>query len=85
MANPKEEVKASFTGAYKTTLRQHHGFVVRTAFDVAMTQCPYRKDFYAKLGDDVEKVTSQMREYLKALENIVAILMAFVNSKEAKW
>ena len=50
-----------------------------------MSACPYRKDFYGKLGSDEGKVHEEMREYLEALDKIVAILKAFVESKEAKW
>jgi hypothetical protein len=50
-----------------------------------MSACPYRKDFYAKLGDDNAKVTEQLRAYLAALDKIVAILKGFLESKEAKW
>jgi hypothetical protein len=50
-----------------------------------MSACPYRKDFYSKLGADEAKVHEDMREYLAALDKIVTILKAFTNSKEAKW
>jgi hypothetical protein len=50
-----------------------------------MGACPYRKDFYGKLGSDDDKVKEDMHEYLAALDKIVGILKAFVESKEAKW
>lgn len=50
-----------------------------------MSACPYRKDFYAKLGDDEIKVTEELQVYLAALEKIVGILKAFLATKEAKW
>lgn len=50
-----------------------------------MGACPYRKDFYAKLGDDNAKVTSDLQVYLTALAKIVGILKQFLDSKEAKW
>jgi hypothetical protein len=50
-----------------------------------MSACPYRKDFYPKLGDDQAKVSEEMAAYLAALEKVVGILKEFVNSKEAKW
>jgi hypothetical protein len=50
-----------------------------------MGACPYRKDFYAKLGDNGDKVTADLKEYLVALAKIVGILKAFLESKEAKW
>ena len=36
-----------------------------------MKACPYRVDFYKKLGDDKAKVDTQMTEWLNALECIV--------------
>lgn len=50
-----------------------------------MSACPYRKDFYEKLGDDQEKVAAELRVWLDALQNIITILKAFLETKEAKW
>ena len=50
-----------------------------------MSACPYRKDFYAKLGSDEEKVAAELRVYLAALDKIVGILKIFLASKDAKW
>lgn len=50
-----------------------------------MSACPYRKDFYAKLGDNPEKVASDLHAYLAALENITGILKRFLDTPEAKW
>jgi hypothetical protein len=36
-----------------------------------MKACPYRADFYKKLGQDKVKVDKQMTEWLNALEGIV--------------
>lgn len=59
--------------------------MVKPIFSAAMSACPYRKDFYAKLGSDLDKVMEQLRVYLAALDKIVSILKAFLASKEAKW
>ncbi|KAI8802125.1 glycolipid transfer protein domain-containing protein [Cladochytrium replicatum] len=77
--NPNEELKTSFQKAYEVTLSRHHSFLVRPIFSLAMNACPYRKDFYAKLGTDQAKVEAQMNEWLAALENCVAIITAFLN------
>lgn len=45
-----------------------------------MKACPYRKDFYAKLGDDLVVVKQQLSEWLIALENIVKIIEDFFAS-----
>ncbi len=50
-----------------------------------MSACPYRKDFYTKLGSDEAKVQEDLRVYLAALDKIVAILKGFLDTKEAKW
>lgn len=69
--NPNEELSVSFTKAYETTLSKHHSFVVRPVFSVAMKACPYRKDFYAKLGEPADKVVVQLKAWLDALEKIL--------------
>lgn len=50
-----------------------------------MSATPYRKDFYAKLGDDPGKVDAAAGKWLNALERQVGILKAFQARKEAKW
>lgn len=85
VANSSEELADSFRNAYSTTLKPHHSFLVKPVFSAAMSACPYRADFYAKLGQDQEKVSSELRTYLAALDKIVGILKGFTESKDAKW
>ncbi|RDW69280.1 glycolipid transfer protein [Coleophoma cylindrospora] len=85
IANVSEELSASFRNAYGSTLKPHHSFMVKPIFSAAMSACPYRKDFYVKLGDDQDKVTAELRVWLAALEKQVAILKGFLDRKEAKW
>lgn len=59
--------------------------MVKPIFSAAMSACPYRKDFYVKLGDDNSKVEAALRVWLSALENLIAILKGFLDRKEAKW
>ncbi|KAK1996077.1 glycolipid transfer protein [Colletotrichum falcatum] len=85
VAKDSEELADSFRGAYATTLKPHHSFLVKPIFSAAMSACPYRKDFYAKLGSDQTKVTDELRVYLTALDKIVGILKGFLSSKDAKY
>ena len=50
-----------------------------------MSATPYRKDFYAKLGEDPERVQKELSEWLAALNERVSILNEFLGRKEAKW
>ncbi|KAI0012452.1 het-c [Xylariaceae sp. FL0662B] len=85
LAQDAEELSTSFRNAYGNTLKPHHGILIKPVFSAAMSACPYRKDFYPKLGDDQAKVVADLRVYLAALEKIVAILKGFQERKEAKW
>ncbi|KAM5359860.1 hypothetical protein ACJZ2D_014159 [Fusarium nematophilum] len=85
VANPSEELADSFRASYADTLKPHHSWLVKPIFSAAMSACPYRKDFYAKLGEDPTLVNTELGTYLAALTKIVAILKAFLDSKEAKW
>ncbi|KAE9963748.1 hypothetical protein BLS_008964, partial [Venturia inaequalis] len=85
LTTDSEELADSFRGAYTNTLKPHHSFVVKPIFSAAMSATPYRKDFYKQLGDDDAKVKSTLETWLAALENIVTILKAFLDTKEAKW
>ncbi|KND88463.1 Pleckstriny domain-containing family A member 8 [Tolypocladium ophioglossoides CBS 100239] len=85
VAKASEELADSFRGAYGQTLKPHHNFLVKPVFIAAMSACPYRKDFYAKLGSDPEKVKDELTVYLAALTKIVDLLKAFLDTKDAKW
>ncbi|KAI2614226.1 het-c [Hypoxylon fragiforme] len=85
LAQESEELSASFRNAYGSTLKPHHGMLIKPVFSAAMGACPYRKDFYPKLGDDQANVAVELRAYLTALEKIVGILKGFQERKESKW
>lgn len=85
LATVSEELSVSFRNAYGGTLKPHHSFMVKPIFSAAMSACPYRKDFYGKLGDDQERVSAELRVWLEALQSIIAILKAFLDTKDAKW
>ena len=78
--NPSSELVKTFTDAYLKTLSQYHGMLVKPIFKLAMKACPYRKDFFAKLGADQEKIVQQLTAWLEALEKIVKIIFDFFAS-----
>lgn len=75
--NPSRELNKTFNDAYGKTLSKYHSFLVKPVFKLAMQACPYRKDFFEKLGADQEKVLQQLNEWLVALEAIVKIIFDF--------
>ncbi|THW90292.1 putative glycolipid transfer protein HET-C2 [Aureobasidium pullulans] len=85
LSNSGEEVSVSFRAAYGNTLSKHHSFLIKPVFSAAMSATPYRKDFYAKLGDDQARVEKELGAWLTSLENIVKTLNDFLATKEAKW
>lgn len=78
--NPTYELTKTFTDSYNKTLSKHHSFIVKPVFALAMKSCPYRKDFFEKLGSDQARVVEKLKEWLSALENIVKIIMDFFAS-----
>lgn len=80
VSNPESELTKTFTDAYSKTLSQYHGVLVKPVFKLAMKACPYRKDFFAKLGEDQSKVATQLEKWLEALEKIVKIIIDFFAS-----
>ncbi|KAF7712420.1 Uncharacterized protein PECH_002153 [Penicillium ucsense] len=86
--NPSEELNASFLGAYKAPggLSTHHGYIIRKGTEVAIKSgVPYRKDFYNKLGENQAEVNVALEKEVKALENVVTILLQFQSTPEAQW
>jgi len=73
----KEELSESFTKAYEQTLKNYHSFVVRPLFSLAMKACPYRADFYKKLGEPEDKAEKELGLWLGALDTIVTRLQTF--------
>jgi hypothetical protein len=85
---PNKELADGFRASYKNTLAPHHGLLIKPIFSAAMSATPYRKDFYARLsgeGTDPETTRQELERWVAALEKRVAILKAFLATKEAKW
>lgn len=59
--------------------------MIKPIFSAAMSATPYRKDFYAKLGSDQQKVEKELEAWLQGLEKCVGVLNGFLARKEAKW
>ena len=78
--NPDRELTKTFTDAYTATLSQYHGMLIKPVFKLAMKACPYRKDFFEKLGSDQAKVAEELEKWLAALEKIVKNIMEFFAS-----
>ncbi|KAI8928297.1 glycolipid transfer protein domain-containing protein [Entophlyctis helioformis] len=79
--NPTEELSVSFSKSYETTLSKHHNFLIRKVFSVALSACPTRADFYAKLAaGDMAKMLEQFKAWIAALAAQVAIIDAFLHA-----
>ncbi|KAL8287466.1 hypothetical protein RQP46_003324 [Phenoliferia psychrophenolica] len=76
-ADKSEELTVSFTKAYEATLKKFHSFVVKPLFTLAMKSCPYRADFYAKLGSPLSTVEGELDAWLAALDAIIIHLEAY--------
>ncbi|KAF3122259.1 hypothetical protein TWF569_002216 [Orbilia oligospora] len=72
ISNPSEELATSFQHSYDGTLKQHHNFVVKGIFSVALKATPYRKDFYEKIG--AENATGNDKKLVDWLENLEAVV-----------
>jgi len=72
-----EELTVSFTEAYGATLKRYHNMVVKPMFTLAMKSCPYRQEFYEKLGEDQVIVKQRFEVWLTALEKIAERLNNF--------
>lgn len=48
-----------------------------------MKACPYRKDFYEKLGVTTDAALDQMKSWLEALENIIKIIQDVLSANPA--
>lgn len=59
--------------------------MVKPIFSAAMSATPYRKDFFAKLGGDQQKVEEEAGKWLDEMQKQVGILKEFLGRKEAKW
>ncbi|KAI9298956.1 hypothetical protein K502DRAFT_322568 [Neoconidiobolus thromboides FSU 785] len=76
-SRPTEELSVSFNEAYARTLKKYHSFLIAPIFSLAMKACPYRVDFYKKLGPDPVKVQVELKDWLEALDKIVNTLDEF--------
>ena len=83
-----QELSTSFRAGYKNSLAPHHSFLVKPVVSAAMSAVPYRKDFATKVAggsSNTSKAEEDMKIWVAALEERVAILKDFLGTKEAKW
>ncbi|CAE6423372.1 Pleckstrin homology domain-containing family A member 8 [Rhizoctonia solani] len=73
-ADKTAEIVDGFNTSYTQTLQPYHGMLVKGVFGLAMKACPYRKDFYEKIGSPPD---DQLNAWLGALDAIVARMDAF--------
>ncbi|CAE6430307.1 Glycolipid transfer protein OS=Xenopus tropicalis GN=gltp PE=2 SV=1 [Rhizoctonia solani AG-1 IB] len=73
-ANETAELSVGFDKSYPQTLKPYHNFVVKGIFTVALKACPYRKDFYEKIGSPPD---DQLNSWLGSLDSIVTRMDAF--------
>ena len=50
-----------------------------------MKACPYRADFYAKLGSPIEAVEEELSKWLAALDKIIQQIEAFYEKVSRVW
>ena len=83
--NGEKDIQTALNNAYGKTLRQHHGWVVRGVFALALRTTPSYEDFVAALtikeGDHQKEAFSigmqrDLSLYLPAMEKQMAILDA---------
>lgn len=81
--NGEKDIQTALNNAYGKTLRQHHGWVVRGVFALALRAAPSYEDFVAALtikeGDHQKEAFSagmqrDLSLYLPAMEKQLAIL-----------
>ncbi|KAG8690398.1 hypothetical protein FRC11_011842, partial [Ceratobasidium sp. 423] len=67
-ADKAAELSVGFNASYPQTLKPYHGFLVGGVFSLALNACPYRKDFYEKIGSPPD---DQLDAWLGALDSII--------------
>ncbi|KAI5120183.1 hypothetical protein M0805_002651 [Coniferiporia weirii] len=80
LAHPHEEkLQPSFSRAYDSVLRHHHGFAVRMVVQVALRACPRRRDFFTRIaqGGDEAKLDDELSRWLDGLDAIVTRMVRF--------
>lgn len=75
--NPEWELSKAFEKSYSETLSKYHSFLIKPVFKLAMKACPYRTDFFKKLGEPYDKVLEQLTAWVKGLKEVVSQIMEF--------
>ena len=57
---------------------------MKPIFSAAMSATPYRKDFYAKLGEDEKLNQNALDKWLTALEQQVSVLKQDLSRRDIK-
>ena len=79
-AHPNQDrMQPSFSRAYDSVLRVHHGRVIRTVVQVALRACPTRADFFSRIaqGGEQTKLDEELGKWLDGLDAIVTRMTKF--------
>ena len=85
-ANPREEkLQPSFSRAYDSVLRHHHGPAMRTVVQVALKACPNRREFYLRIcqGGSQERLDEELTRWLSGLDDLVQCMSNFHYGEDA--
>jgi hypothetical protein len=78
---PTEELAASFSGAYDSTLSKHHNVFQQNIVRIAVNAVPKRATFYRSIGCTNADAMLECEHYFNALRDIVTEVGRFYTSR----
>eukprot|EP00308_Calcidiscus_leptoporus_P017352 CAMPEP_0119363736 /NCGR_PEP_ID=MMETSP1334-20130426/10666_1 /TAXON_ID=127549 /ORGANISM="Calcidiscus leptoporus, Strain RCC1130" /LENGTH=203 /DNA_ID=CAMNT_0007379267 /DNA_START=13 /DNA_END=624 /DNA_ORIENTATION=- len=81
---PESKLSECINKGYEKTLRQYHGFAVRTTFSVAVRAAPTRQGLMSKMGPSEEEVITAMREVIPMFSAVLQLNKKFLTEKSVE-
>ena len=80
-ADPALEVHGAASAAYEGTLKPYHGWITSTAYWAALKLVPYRRDFFAILGEGSAGLDAELARLDAQLSPVLAAVRAFMEAE----
>merc|ERR1712087_632114 len=78
---PGAKLSECINAGYARTLKQYHGFAVRTTFQVALKAAPTRETLMGKMGPSEEEVMQALHEVMPKFDSVLQLNVKFLQDK----
>ena len=83
--DPSKKLSECVLAGYGVSLKPHHGFMIKTAFNAAVTAAPARDKFLLQLADSEAEVKAQIDDVTPSVAGLLTTLNTMLKEVDSKY